>query len=135
MSQDLNHVAIIGRLARDPESPTPTVCKMRLANSDRIKRGEEWTDHTNWLDVTAFGKTAENCAKYLAKGRQIAVSGRLRYRGWEKDGNKRSAVEIIADHVQFIGGKGESGPSDDGAFKAAKAFVGAESGDDEDIPF
>lgn len=123
MSQDLNHVTIIGRLGRDPETnQSGTVCKLRIASSDRVKRGDEWVDHTNWFDVAVFGKTAEHCTKYLSKGRQVAVEGRLRYREWEKDGAKRSAVEIAADDVQFLGAKDGAG-------------LGPAQDDDEDIPF
>jgi single-strand DNA-binding protein len=135
MSQDLNHVTIIGRLGRDPEmNPAATVCKLRIASSDRVKRGDEWQDHTNWFDVAVFGKTAEHCTKYLSKGRQVAVEGRLRYREWEKDGAKRSAVEIVADTVQFLGPKTEQADTWDAAAKR-NGFVGEPVAEDDDIPF
>lgn len=133
MSQDLNHVTIIGRLGRDPETnPAGTVCKLRIASSDRVKRGDEWVDATNWFDVAAFGKTAEHCAQYLSKGRQVAVSGKLRYREWEKDGAKRSAVEIAADSVQFIGPRETTM---DEARNMAKAAGLVPEVEDDDIPF
>jgi single-strand DNA-binding protein len=130
---DLNTVTIIGRLGRDPELNAAGVCKLRVANTDRVKdrNSGEYIDYTNWFDVTAFGKTAEHCAQYLSKGRQIAVQGRLRYHDWEQDGAKRSAVEVLADRVQFIGPKQDGGTLAD----RAKDVFGGEFLDDEDIEF
>ena len=100
---NINRVILTGRLTRDVEVNDHAelkVGKIRLAVDGYSRDGEERP--TNFFDVTLFGKTAENCARYIGKGSQIAVDGRLRWREWEKDGQKRQAVEIAADQVQFL---------------------------------
>ena len=70
----------------------------------------EWTEKPNYFDITVWGNQGENCAQYLSKGRPVGVDGRLEWREWEaQDGSKRQAVEVIADTVQFLGGRGEGG--------------------------
>jgi single-strand DNA-binding protein len=145
---NINRVVLTGNLTRDPElSTTPggtSVCKLRVACNTRRKQGDEWVDKPNYFDVTVWGAQGENCATYLSKGRPVAVDGRLEWREWEdQNGNKRQAVDIIADRVQFLGSRegGENGgrftpqsdvPADTGDFQSAPA--GAKTGDD-DIPF
>ena len=117
----------IVRLVRDPElrdaGGTP-VCNMRVAFNTRRKVGGEWTEVGNFIDAAAFGRTAELCAQYLAKGREVFVDGRLEIREWEQEGEKRSAPQIVLDQVKFIGSKGESGSD-----------VEPSSGSDSDVPF
>ena len=118
----------ICRLVRDPElrdAGGTSVCNMRVAWNSRRKVSGEWTEVGNFIDVAAFGRTGELCAEYLAKGRECFVDGRLEIREWESDEGKRSAPQIIADNIRFIGGKGESG---------SDAEPSADSADD-DIPF
>ena len=84
--------------------------------NDRVKNNDTgaWEDHANYFTVSVFGAQGERCAQYLAKGRQVAIDGRLRWRSWEaKDGSKREAVEVVADSVQFIGPRegGAAGPA------------------------
>ena len=104
----MNTVTLIGTLTRDPElkDGQTKVCRMRLAESNGSKK----SDNPLFIDVAAFGRQAETCQQYLAKGRQVAVSGRLRFREWEEEGGgKRSAHSVVADRVQFLGaGKGGS---------------------------
>ena len=79
-----------------------------MAVNSRRKDGEsgQWVDKPNYFDVTVFGSQGENCGQYLAKGRPVAVEGRLNWREWEaQDGGKRQAVDIIADAVQFLGSR------------------------------
>jgi single-strand DNA-binding protein len=106
----INSVVIVGNLTRDPElraTPSGTsVCSLRIAVNDRVKDPGtgEWGDKPNYFDVDVFGGQGERCAQWLARGRQVAISGRLRWREWEaQDGQKRQAVSIVADNVQFIG--------------------------------
>jgi len=133
MSGSINSVTIVGNLTRDPElraMPSGTsVCTLRVAVNDRVKDAQtgEWSDKAGFFNVDTFGGQAESCAQYLTKGRQIAVSGRLRWREWEKDGQKREAVSIAADTVQFIGPRDQERPAS-GASQAPDAG-------DEDIPF
>ena len=149
---NLNRVIITGNLTRDPELrnlPSGTaVCNLRVAVNTRRKDGQtgEWVDKPNYFDVTVWGAQGENCATYLQKGRPVAIDGRLEWREWQDgQGNKRQAVDIIADSVQFLGspageGNGNGGrftpqsdvPADTADFKTAP--VGAGQSDD-DIPF
>ena len=115
MAANINRVVLVGNLTRDPElrhtpSGTP-VCSLRVAvNTRRKDESGQWVDKPNYFDVTAWGQQGENCAQYLSKGRPVAVDGRLEWREWDaQDGTKRQAVEIIADSVQFLGGRGEGG--------------------------
>jgi single-strand DNA-binding protein len=108
---NINRVVLVGNLTRDPElrqTPSGTsVCKLRVAVNTRQKDSAtgQWGDKPNFFDVTAFGKQAESCAEFLAKGKPCAIDGRLEWHEWESDGVKRQSVEIIADNVQFLGGK------------------------------
>ena len=82
------------------------MCSLRIAVNDQVKdqASGEWVEKANYFTVDVFGRQAETCAQYLTRGRQVAVSGRLRWRQWEtQDGQKREAVSIAADRVQFIG--------------------------------
>jgi single-strand DNA-binding protein len=150
MAGSINRVILVGNLTRDPELralPSGTsVCSLRLAVNDRVKDRDtgEWRDQPNYFDIDVFGGQAENCAKYLAKGRQVAVEGRLRWREWEaKEGGKRQSVSVAADNVQFIGPREPGSGSGPIAGKAAgPAFsddgLGVPESDfseDEDIPF
>ena len=146
MPANINSVVLVGNLTRDPElRHTPSgmaVCSLRLAvNSRRKDESGNWTDKPNYFDITVWGAQGENCAQYLAKGRPVGVQGRLEWREWDaQDGTKRQAVEIIADSVQFLGGRGETG-GDEPQFVQAGAGAGAQAGDfpsgpaDDDIPF
>ncbi|MBA2644348.1 MAG: single-stranded DNA-binding protein [Solirubrobacterales bacterium] len=142
---NINRVIVTGNLTRDPELrslPSGTaVCNMRLAVNTRRKEGEAWVDKPNYFDVTVWGKQGENAAEYLAKGRPVAIDGRLQWREWtDKQGNKRQSVDIVADSVQYLGGRdgqptggGEAAGGDleaDGDFADALPVGG-----DEDIPF
>ena len=109
----INRVVLVGNLTRDPElrhTPSGTaVCNLRLAvNTRRKDETGQWVDKPNYFDITVWGNQGERCAQYLAKGRPVAVDGRLEWREWETpEGNKRQAVDIVADTVQFLGGRGD----------------------------
>ena len=146
---NINRVIITGNLTSDPELRSlpsgMSVCSMRIACNTRRKDGDQWVDKPNYFDVTVWGAQGENCAQYLAKGRPVAVDGRLEWREWEgENGQKRQAIDIIADSVQFLGSRegGENGgrftpqsdvPADTADF--AQAPVAAGSSTDDDIPF
>lgn len=105
---NVNIVVISGNLTRDPElrhlGSGTAVCKMRVAVNARRKNGQtgEWVDKPNFLDVVVWGKFGETCAEHLGKGRKVTVNGRLDWREWEtQNGDKRQAVEIIADGVEW----------------------------------
>jgi single-strand DNA-binding protein len=112
MAKGLNKVMLIGNLGKDPELRSTrggtSVCNMRLACTERRKEGDDYKDHTEWVDVVCFGKTAENAAKYLKKGRQVFVEGRLQTDEYkDKDGNKRWRTQVVSFEVMFIGGDGQ----------------------------
>lgn len=152
---NINRVTLTGNLTRDPELRTTSggtsVCSLRLAvNTRRRDSSGEWVDKPNYFDVTVWGAQGENCAQYLAKGRPVAVDGRLEWREWQdKEGNKRQSVDIIADTVQFLGGKEGGGgngdrtshpASDEPEFQSNEPEGGAQAATrpdagDEDIPF
>jgi single-strand DNA-binding protein len=106
----MNRVTIYGRLGQDPEVKTTggglAVCNLNVAIKERVKKGDNWEDHTEWIRAVAFGRTAENCGKYLSKGREVLIEGKMRTRKWEKDGVTRYTTEVLADTVTFIGGGG-----------------------------
>ena len=151
---NINRVVLTGNLTADPDLrglPSGTsVCKLRVACNTRRKNNStgEWEDKPNYFDVTVWGAQGENCARFLSKGRPVAVDGRLEWREWEtQEGHKRQAVDIIAESVQFLGGRDEAAggngfaasgparsdiPTDSGDF--APAPVGGGTGED-DIPF
>jgi len=151
MPQNINSVVLVGNLTKDPElrhTPSGTaVTTLRVAVNDRVKRGEEWTDAAYYFDVTVWGRTAENCAQYLAKGRPVGVQGKLTWREWDaQDGSKRQSVEVVADNIQFLGSRDGGGGGGDGGGGGGQQFVpqgAAQSADDfpaaatadDDIPF
>ena len=120
----MNNVTLVGNLGRDPEvrftGNGTAVCTLNVATSERIKKDGAWVPHTEWHSVVVWGKSAENCGQYLAKGRKVGVIGKLRTRSWEKDGVKRYSTEVVADNVEFLspgegggGGEGADAPGDD----------------------
>jgi single-strand DNA-binding protein len=120
MAADTNVVALVGRLTADAESKVigeNTVHNFRLAFTTRYKNGGEWEDKSNYIGVSLWG--SPKLSEYLVKGKQVALRGELEYREWEKDGNKRSVIELRARDVQFLGGTDsrEAKPSegDDGS--------------------
>ena len=152
---NINRVVMTGNLTADPElrsTPSGTsVCSLRIACNTRRKDSNtgEWVDKPNYFNVTVWGAQGENAARYLAKGRPVAIDGRLEWREWEaQDGTKRQAVDIIADSVQFLGSRED--PSGAGGFAGGGATQGSDipvddrdfqpapvsgSPGDDDIPF
>ena len=142
---NINRVVLTGNLTRDPELRSTqggtAVCSLRVAcNTRRRGPSGDWEDKPNYFDVTVWGAQGENCSRFLSKGRPVAIDGRLEWREWEdQNGNKRQAIDIVADAVQFLGsrGDGEGGgqqfvPS--GAAQSSSADFPSSAADD-DIPF
>ncbi len=152
---NINRVVMTGNLTADPELRSlpsgMSVCSLRIACNTRRKNAStgEWEDKPNYFNVTVWGAQGENAARFLSKGRPVAIDGRLEWREWEaQDGTKRQATDIIADSVQFLGSrdeapagggspvggisKGSDIPVDEGDFQPAPVAGG--TGDD-DIPF
>ena len=104
----INRVIISGNLTRSPELRSTSaglpVMQMNVAVNDRRKDPNtgEWQDYPNFVDCTLFGSRAEHVAKWLSKGSKVAVEGKLRWSQWEKDGVKRSKIEVVADEIEFM---------------------------------
>ena len=142
----LNNITLMGRLVRDPEMRRTQSNKAVASFSMAVERdfndqatGEKATD---FIDLVAWGNTAEFLGKYFIKGQMICVKGRLQTRTWEdRDNNKRKAVEVVAEHIYFADSKKESAGASSGANRApvnadpfAGEFTVVNSGDD-DLPF
>jgi single-strand DNA-binding protein len=158
-ASNINRVILTGNLTFDPELRSlpsgMSVCKLRVAVNTRKKNNAtgDWEDKPNYFDVTVWGAQGENCARYLAKGRPVAIDGRLEWSEWadKETGKNRSKVEVVADTVQFLNGR-EDGPGGGGGGFTPRADVPADTSDfgapapqpvsapvaapaDDDIPF
>lgn len=104
----VNRVIITGNLTRDPELRTTTggtpVLGLGVAVNDRRKNQQtgEWEDYPNFIDCTMFGARAQSVSRYLSKGSKVAIEGKLHWSQWEKDGQKRSKLEVIMDEIEFM---------------------------------
>ena len=154
---NINRIILTGNLTRDPELRSTgsgmSVCSLRIATNTRRKNNQtgDWEDKPNYFNVTIWGRQGENAAQYLSKGRPVAIDGRLEWREYQdKDGNKREAIDIIADNVQFLsspegfqGGNGFTAQSDVPVSTDDFAPAGVANGSstsspapaDDDIPF
>jgi single-strand DNA-binding protein len=148
---NLNKVMLLGNLTRDPDlrhTPKGTaVAELGLAVNRRTSDGNGgWTDETTFVDITAWGSTAENAAKYLTKGRAVFIEGRLQLDTWDdkETGQKRSKLKVVAENLQFLpDGKGqgntrnESTTRNDAVRSDGLPVNGAsvDEYDEDDIPF
>lgn len=149
---NINRVVITGNLTADPELRSlpsgSSVCSLRIACNTRRKNNStgEWEDKPNYFNVTVWGAQGENCARFLSKGRPVAIDGRLEWREWEtQDGAKRQAVDIIADSVQFLGSREDASSGGFAGSGGSRGEVPVDERDyqpspvgssaDEDIPF
>ena len=107
----VNKVLLLGRIGQEPElKTTPTgqsVCNFSLATSERWSKDGQKQERTTWHSIVVWGKNAENCAKFLSKGSEVFVEGKIQVRDYEKDGVKRYVTEIVADGVNFISGNSD----------------------------
>jgi single-strand DNA-binding protein len=152
MAGGVNKVILIGNLGADPEMRYTQggqgVCELRLATNESWM-GKDGTrqERTEWHRIVVWGKKAEVVSKYLKKGRQVYVEGRLQTRSWDdKEGQKRYTTEIIANDVQFLGGREGGGGGGDrdsepppdtdfSGFGGGGGGRGGSGGPDDDIPF
>ena len=104
----INRVNISGNLTRDPElratASGTQVLSFGVAVNDRRRNPQtgEWEDYPNFVDCTMFGNRAEAVSRFLSKGSKVAIEGKLRYSSWEKDGQRRSKLEVIAEELEFM---------------------------------
>jgi single-strand DNA-binding protein len=142
----INRVVLIGRLTRDPELralPSGTsVCGLRIAcNSSRKDHDGELIERPNYFDVSVFGAHGESVSRYMRRGSRVAIDGRLEWREWETaEQERRQAVSIVADTVQFLDSPGERGNLDDegrssnldGEGEGGRELIGVGAGVEED---
>lgn len=130
----INRVNISGNLTRDPELRQTqggmAILNIGVAVNDRRKNQQtgEWEDVPNFVDCVMFGSRAEKLAQYLAKGTKVAIDGKLRYSSWEKDGARRSKLEVVVDEIEFMS-RGERGQQRQQQQTASADLY------DENIPF
>jgi single-strand DNA-binding protein len=115
----INKVILIGNLGADPELKyTPSsraLCNLRVATTEVFKdKSGTRQERTEWHRVTVWGEQAENCSKYLSKGRSVYIEGKLQTRSYEKEGQKHYATDVVADRVVFLGGGGGGGGGGEG---------------------
>jgi single-strand DNA-binding protein len=136
-ASNINRVVLTGNLTFDPElrslSSGTSVCKLRVAVNTRRKDSttNEWVDKPNYFDVTVWGAQGENCAKYLSKGRPVAIDGRLEWREWvdKESGKNRSAVDIVAETVQFLGSPRDDAGGGQGGGFSGRSDIPADTSD------
>ncbi len=140
----VNKVILIGNLGKDPELRyTPggqAVGSFSLATSEKWRdKDGNMQDRTEWHNIVVWGRQAEIAKEYLAKGRQVYIEGRIQTRSWEdKEGNKRYTTEIVAQRLNFLGGRDQGagsagGPANDSPPQAPPS--GDLAGEDDDLPF
>jgi single-strand DNA-binding protein len=149
---NINRVVLVGRLTADPELralPSGTnVCGLRLAcNTTRKNLDGDYAEKPNFFNVSVFGAAGESVHRYMSRGRRVAIDGRLDWREWEtSEGTKRQTVEIVAESVQFLDGRGDHGDSngsssddqgslDAGPGEAERELVGVGAGIEDDVVF
>ncbi len=147
---NINRVVLVGRLTSDPELRSlpsgSTVCSLRLAcNGVRKSPEGDYTEKPNFFSVSVFGAAGVSVHRYMSRGRRVAIDGRLDWREWEtSEGAKRQTVDIVAESVQFLDGKGDSGmdgsSDDEGSAEVAQGdeereLVGVGAGIEDDLVF
>lgn len=149
----VNKVIIIGRLGQDPELKTvgqgSTVCRINVATSETWTKNGQKNEKVEWHRILVWGKLAEICSKYLAKGSQAYFEGKLQTRSWEKDGKKQYTTEIVVNKVEFLSRSGNQESYSNTKEEVEPDFESQEGGDfnmedfgpmpdnggNEDIPF
>lgn len=118
----INRVNITGNLTRDPElratQSGTQVLHLGVAVNDRRRNPQtgNWEDYPNFIDCVMFGTRAEAIQRYLSKGTKVAIEGRLRYSSWERDGQKRSKIEVVVDEIEFMSSRQGGGNSNGGGY-------------------
>lgn len=142
--QDLNDFKVIGRLTQDVGADERSFqyigngtakANVSIAVNNTKKEGDKFVDDPSFFTITIFGKTAENLKPYLKKGTQVLFECHLKQDRWEKDGQKKSAISIIADRVQLLGGKRDSNSSSSSKESAPQQDSVPADDFPEDIPF
>ena len=135
----LNRVCLTGNLGAAPElrqtASGMAVLTFRIAVNERRKNNKtgNWDDYTNWIGISMFGTRAQSVAQYLHKGSKVGIDGHLRYSEWERDGQRRSNVEVIADDIELLSPKQQASQ---GQYVQAEVYDEPQQGAfDDGIPF
>lgn len=137
----INRIIITGNLTRDPELRRTAadfpVLSLGVAVNDRRRNQQtgEWEDYPNFIDCTMFGARAESVARFLTKGSKVAIEGKLRWSQWERDGQKRSKIEVVVEEIEFLSGRGAEASTTAPSSMPAGMPVVDPSAYAEDIPF
>ena len=130
----INKVILLGNVGQDPEVRTlesgVKVVRIRLATTERIfnRQTNETTEHTEWHSVTLWRGLADVADKYVRKGSQIYVEGRIRSREWEKDGQRHFGIEIVADDMKLLGRRAEGAPQAGGYQQPQQSYQQPQQG-------
>jgi single-strand DNA-binding protein len=141
MAGNFNKVFLLGNLTRDPElrhTPQGTAVATFSLAVNRMYKGNDGSmkKETNFFTIVVWGRTGENCAKYLSKGRSVFVEGRLQNRSYEtQEGQKRSITEVIADNVQFLSSNERGSAMDEAGDPGFAADFGSNDDSDDAVPF
>lgn len=144
--QNLNHVVVYGHLTQDVGSDERSFqyvgngqakANISIAVNTSKKQGDQWVDEANFFIFTLWGKQAEGLKPYLKKGQAVIIEGHLKQDRWEKDGQKRSAISLVADHVELVGSSKNSNGSNNNSAPAQneQPNFNPSDGFPEDIPF
>lgn len=131
MAGSLNKIFLIGNLTKDPEvsqAGNSSVCKFGIAVNRKFKQNEEWKTEVTFVNIIVWGRSGENCAKYLSKGKPVMVEGRLVIRSYDKDGEKKYVTEVVADNCQFLSSSGDNNGS-------SQSSASADDGYSDAVPF
>ena len=137
----INRVNISGNLTRDPELRSTAggtaILSLGVAVNDRRKNPQtgEWEDYTNFVDCVMFGSRAEAVSRFLGKGSKVAIDGKLRYSSWERDGQRRSKLEVIVDEIEFMSRSEQGGGYGGGYQQPPRHQAPSVDAYDEDMPF
>lgn len=135
----INQVCLSGNVTRDPELRATgngtSVVNFSIAVNESMKSGDQWVEKPSYFDCVAFGKTADHLAQAMGKGFHAVVTGKLRQRTWEKDGQKRSTVEVVCDLVEYRQPKGPRQDGRDYYVDPANAAPAGQAMYDDEIPF
>ena len=137
MATDLNSVVLVGRITKDvgsddyswgftPNGTAKAIISLAVHRSHKDSNSGEWVDEASFINVTLWGKQAESLKPYLVKGQQIAVDGYIKQDRWEKDGKKFSALTVIANSIQLLGGRKSSDNDSNGGGQGFTQKQGAE---------
>lgn len=135
----LNRIIIAGTLGRDPQvrflANEKAVASFSIAVNERFKdKNGDAKESTTWVDVEAWSKTAELVGRYLTKGKACLIEGRLKQDSWEKDGVKHTKLKVVAESVQFLGGRGDSDTSAEPQKQTMATAPSSVADDDNSMP-